>query len=82
MSDVFIAYDHNSVPVSVVCAKSKELANAFWQGKGLYPHTVKSLSQDFTPLADHPTGVFPLVSTKMVHDRAYDQKYVTVLKNA
>ena len=63
---VFIGYDYNGSPISVVCAKSKELAYAYWQGKDILPHSHKCLEEDFTHLDEHPTGVFPIVQTKEV----------------
>ena len=62
---VFIGYNHKSEPISIVVARSKELAYAFWQGKGILPHSHKSVEEDFTPLSEHPTGVFPLLTTEV-----------------
>lgn len=59
---IFIAYNYEGIPISVVNAKSKELAYAYWHGAGIIPHSHKSLD-DFTPLEEHPTGVIPLIHT-------------------
>ena len=64
---VFIGYDHNSVPISVVSARSKELAEAYWQGKGGLPHCSKCLEKDFMSLDEHMTGVIPIVETKEIN---------------
>jgi hypothetical protein len=57
---VYIGYNHDKVPISIVNAKSKELAYAYWQGKGILPHSHKCLEneEDFEPLKTHPTGCF------------------------
>ena len=63
---IFIGYNHDTIPISIVNAKSKELAYAYWQGKGILPHSHRCLEEDFEPLEDHPTGVFPILETKEV----------------
>ena len=65
---VFIAYNYEGLPVSVVCARSKELAYAYWQGKGILPHSHKSLDEDFTDIDEHITGVFEFIKTTEVSD--------------
>lgn len=63
---VFIAYDYDSNVLSIVNAKSKELAIAFWQGKDIYPNTVKCIDdpKDFIPLKEHSTGVYEIFHNK------------------
>ena len=61
---VFIAYDPKGKPISVVCAKDLQLARAYWQGKGVVAFSEACLEEDFTPIEEHSTGVFPLVETK------------------
>ena len=63
---VFIGYNHDNKPISIVSAKSKELAYAYWQGKDILPHSHKTVEEDFTPLNEHPTGVFPIMETAEV----------------
>ena len=58
-SYVYIAYDHKGTPISGVLAKSSSLARAYWQGKGIIPHSEREIEM----LDDHPTGVIPLFST-------------------
>jgi hypothetical protein len=60
---VVIAYNYNGKVIAVVNAISVELAQAFWQGRGVVPHIIKTLKNDFTPLSEHPTGVYPIVET-------------------
>lgn len=61
---IIIAYNHNGKIISIVNAKSKELALAYWQGtKGGIPHSTKILEEDFIPLSEHPTGVMPILDT-------------------
>jgi hypothetical protein len=60
----FVCYNEKGIPVSVIAAKSDELAQAYWQGKGLTVWSSACLETDFTPLDDTLTGVIPLVTTK------------------
>ena len=59
---VFIAKNYDGDVESAVLAKTRELAYAYWQGKGIYAHSVDERSED--SLLDHPTGVLPLVHTE------------------
>ena len=59
---IFIARHYDGTPIDVVLTASKELANAYWQGKGIIPHSVDMRSD--ADLKDHPTGVLPIVSTR------------------
>lgn len=70
---VYIGYNYEGKVVSIVNAKSKELAYAYWQGKSIIPHSHKCLEKDFTSLDEHPTGVFPIVETEEVDDYALSQ---------
>ncbi len=62
---IFIGYNYSGKVISIVNAKSKELAEAFWQGRKLNVNTIKSLQGrgDFIPLDEHPTGVYPILET-------------------
>lgn len=65
---IYIAYNHDGIITSIVSAKSKELALAYWQGtKDGLPHESKCLETDFTPLSEHPTGVMPVLITKTIN---------------
>jgi len=59
----YIGYNHEGKPISIVVAKSKELAYAYWQGKGILPISHKCVEEDFIKLEEHPTGVFPIMET-------------------
>lgn len=63
---VYIGYNYEGKPISIVSAKSKELAYAYWQGKDILPHTHQCLEEDFASLDDHPTGVFEILKTRKV----------------
>lgn len=62
---IVIAYNHNGKVVSIVNAKSEELAKAFWQGRGIIYNTINNLDdkKTFTSLDEHPTGVYPIFET-------------------
>lgn len=63
---IFIGYNYNGYIISIVSARSYELANAFWQGAGITPHHIKDLDRDFISLDEHPTGVMPILKTREV----------------
>lgn len=65
---IVIAYNYENKIISIVNSKSVELANAFWQGKGLVPFRIATLEKDFTPLEDHVTGIYEVLKTKTVYD--------------
>lgn len=62
---VVIAYNHAGKVVSIVNAKSEELAKVFWHGQSLNYDHARSLddSETFMPLSEHPTGVYPILQT-------------------
>jgi len=62
---IFIARDYDGTPIDVVLARNFELANAYWHGKGIFPHTHEEKND--SQLENHPTGVLPIVTTKDVH---------------
>jgi hypothetical protein len=61
---VYIAKNYDGTPLDVVFAVSEQLATAYWHGKNVIAHTVQTVSDD--DLIDHPTGVLPIVSTKVL----------------
>lgn len=81
---VIIAYNYEGKVISIVNAKSEEIANAYWHGAGLivYSHRNIDNPDEFTPLSEHPTGVYPILKTKEIElyqDGRY-QKYLIVEK--
>jgi len=61
---IFIAKTYDGKVESVVLARSYELAQAYWQGKGIYAYSVDEKSEK--NLEDHITGVLPIVKTKIL----------------
>lgn len=57
----FVAYNEENYPVDIVQAKTKEMANIFWQGKGIVPISVREFND--ASLQEHPTGVVSILST-------------------
>ena len=58
---IFIAKHYDGTPIDVILTANLELANAYWHGKGVIPHSVDIKSDAL--LAGHQTGVLPIVST-------------------
>lgn len=61
---VFVAKNYEGTVIDAVVAKSKELAMAYWHGKGVLPHSTTEINGE--SLRSHPTGVIPIVSTSEV----------------
>ena len=78
---IIIAYNYKGFPVSILSAKSKELATVYLQGADINYHTIKILEEDFTPLSEHPTGVFPILKTreKKVDPHGFNQDTYTIV---
>ncbi len=68
---IFIAKTYDGKVESVVLAKSYELAQAYWQGKDIYAHSVDTFTED--DLKDHSTGVLPIVKTEIKRLSAFGQ---------
>jgi hypothetical protein len=52
---------YDGTPLSVVLAPSRNMADIFWQGQGIFPHDVHEIDPDIA-LEEHPTGVLPIVT--------------------
>jgi len=61
---IFIAKNYDGKVMSVVLARSYEMAQAYWQGRKVYAHTVETRTEK--DLEDHTTGVLPIVNTKEI----------------
>lgn len=75
---IFIAKTYDGLVESVVLAKSYELAQAYWQGKGIIAHTVDERNE--SDLDDHPTGVLPIVKTKEIKSSPLDRNQTRYFK--
>jgi len=69
---IFIAKTYEGKVESVVLAKSYELANAYWQGQGIVAHSITERNE--SDLEDHPTGVLPIVKTKLINKSPFGNK--------
>ena len=78
---LYIATDFDGKIENIVLALNQELANAYWQGKGIYAHHIDV--RDETDLDEHPTGVLPIVSTieKEFYIDGKHRKYRLITKN-
>lgn len=66
---IFIAKTYDGLVESVVLAKNYELATAYWQGQGIFAHSVDQRADK--DLDGHPTGVMPIVRTRKVRLSAF-----------
>lgn len=58
---IYIAYNYDGYIISILMAKSQELAHVYWQGAGIVAHS--SREYDPSDHEDHITGVVPLLKT-------------------
>ena len=59
---ILIAKTYDGKIENIVFSKSRELAVAYWHGKGIHPHSIHTVCD--RDMEDHPTGVLPILSTK------------------
>lgn len=59
---IFIAKTHDGKVQSVVLARSRELAVAYWHGQDTQPFSITERTDN--DLIIHPTGVLPILNTK------------------
>lgn len=73
---IFIAYQHDGIPVSIVSATEEKIALAYWQGAKIDVHTHKCVENpaDFIPLTEHPTGVIEILKTQEVYASTIDTR--------
>jgi hypothetical protein len=81
---IYIAYNYDGYMLDICMAVSEQMAVAYWQGKGVIPHSQRCI--DATALANHPTGVLPILTTKEVdgyalQNRSREAKYILVTKS-
>jgi hypothetical protein len=81
---IFIAYDYDGYPISIVNARNKELANAYWQGADIVACSSKCLEEDFESIDKHITGVYPILKTQEKNITSFGdhhgKKYIIVSK--
>lgn len=61
---IFIGKDHNNTVISIVSAKQKESANAYWQGKGIMPHSIEEFDLSEDRENEEMGYVTPILNTK------------------
>lgn len=60
---IIIGYNYEGKIIGIVNAENEKLANAFWHGRGVIPHSTKVVERDMMPLDEHPHGVYPIMET-------------------
>ena len=69
---IFTAKTYDGLVESVVLAKSYALAQAYWQGSGIIPHSIDEKNE--SDLEGHPTGVLPIVKTRKINASPFGKK--------
>jgi len=70
---IFIAYNHDSVIISIVSAKDKISANAYWQGRGIIPHFSVPFDSAEIRVNEEQGYVTPILHTKEVSVKLWGQ---------
>ncbi|RLI53206.1 MAG: hypothetical protein DRO87_11985 [Candidatus Thorarchaeota archaeon] len=73
---IYVALDYSEKILDIVMARSYELAQVYWQGKGVIAHHAREIKP--SDLENHITGVIPIASTREVH--AHEIKHGAVLR--
>ena len=66
---IYKAKNYNGKTLSIVLAKSLELAEVYWQGKDIVAHSVEI--REGRDIKDHITGVMPLINMREVRIPEY-----------
>ena len=75
---VYIATDYSGKTIDVVLSRNRELAHAYWHGKGIIPHSSREITEN--DLVGHPTGVLPIVTTREVQPHHIDRMSMTPIR--
>lgn len=75
---VFVALNYNGYPIGIVLSNSRRLAEAYWHGADVIPHSVNVFDQN--NLIDHPTGVIPILKVKEIGEQFSDKKTLQIQK--
>ena len=80
---LYIAKNYSGQIISIISAKSKELANAYWQGKGIIPHTESTFDLSEDRENEKDGFVTPILKTREVElkdnwNLSNSKKYIVV----
>lgn len=82
---IFIAKNHNLIPIGIISAKSKELANAYFQGKEIYPYQITEFDMNQDRENEKMGFVTPILATREVDSRELlddkGREYIVVINN-
>lgn len=60
---IVIAKNYEGKIIGIVNAENEKLANAFWHGRGIIPHSTTT-EKELMNLDEHPHGVYPILETE------------------
>jgi len=77
---LYVAKDYNGYIVGIVIAENERSANAYWQGQGITPHTIRHRTMEIDDF--HPSGVIPILKTreKKINSLTSNRAEVVMLK--
>lgn len=79
---IFINYNYDGLIQSIVSAKNESAAMAYWQGKGILPHTHTTFDTSEKRENEELGFVTPILNTevKTLGSWSHEQKYIVVTK--
>lgn len=78
---IFIGKNYDGKVISIISAQDERSANAYWQGKDIFPHSITRFDMNEERENEQAGFVTPLLETKEVdayHFRNSDKKLLLV----
>lgn len=79
---IFIARDYKSRVISIISAKNQDSANAYWQGKGINPHTEETFDLASDRENEAKGWITPILETKELELKGWQHsdyhKYIVI----
>ncbi len=76
---IFIGKNHNGTVVSIISAKSKEIANAYWQGLNICPFQIEEFGTGKDIENERGGYVTTLLRTREKKMKGFDSDYHNVV---
>jgi hypothetical protein len=79
---IYIAKNHSGKIISIISAKSQELANAYWQGNGIIPFTESTFDLSEDRENEKNGYITPILKTKEIELKDWNaispKKYIII----
>lgn len=61
---IYIGFNYEGLPISIISCKNKEIANAYWQGLNQHPHSIKEFDLDRDRENEKQGFITPILKTE------------------